>query len=244
MKDQNYYWGNFSHNHSKEFLTCKTWVELWNGGELQQRVYHPVKLSIWDFLGSLVVKTPCFQCRWVQVPYLVREIRSYMPRGTGQKKFNWAFHSTSYKTKSPKFVWWFGGEWLQYEINVGTNPKVYGPGIWRVFLWLLWSKVVINRCFPMSLLWYNLSNILERWMVSVFHWEINWGSGRLSWLPEGHKGQNQDSNPHLPDPKGKYPPSSTWDDLLFLFPASVSIFLFHGFPHSDWVYWEHELWLT
>lgn len=35
MKHQNFYWGDFSHNHCKEFLTHKTRVKLWSGRKLK-----------------------------------------------------------------------------------------------------------------------------------------------------------------------------------------------------------------
>jgi len=37
-----------------------------------------------DFLGGLVVKTPCFQCRGAQVQSLFGKLRSYMPWDTAK----------------------------------------------------------------------------------------------------------------------------------------------------------------
>lgn len=121
---------------------------------------------------------------------------------------NWAFYSPKYKTiKVQKNLSWFLGGWLWYEIHVGINSKICDPQIlfgeffcdctcWG------WKGTAIRRvphgarCSHMSLLWYNLYYILEGSGVCLLQ-------GEISDLQEvrSHKGQNQDSNPGLPDSK-------------------------------------------
>ena len=50
-----------------------------------QRTVLSVKIQLWDFPGSAVVKILCFQCRGAQVRSLVKELRSRMPHGAAKK---------------------------------------------------------------------------------------------------------------------------------------------------------------
>lgn len=180
----------------------------------------------------------------VQVRYLVRELRPYMPRGIGRKNvFNWA--STSYKTVKARSLYGALGE---NDCNMKLMMAQSLRYVNLVFYLESFPGTVMvqssSRWFPMSLLWYNLSNILERWVVSVFHWETNWGSGRLSWLPEVPQGAESGFKPTSAWPQ-RWAPTQFhlgWP-LVFIPCKCLCIFLVHGFPHPDWVYWEHEAWM-
>lgn len=150
---------------------------------------------------------------------------------------NWAFYSPKYKTiKVQKNLSWFLGGWLWYEIHVGINPKICDPQIlfgeffcdctcWG------WKGTAIRRvphgarCSHMSLLWYNLYYILEGSGVCLLQ-------GEISDLQEvrSHKGQNQDSNPGLPDSKerqGSPHPCCLFGWSLVVSTASESVHCSH-----------------